>query len=91
MGKRKRLNVEELTPRTCKGFVNGNCSMNCPNAKLESACDRWDLNPSDFGMEYIDCKECYMSAENCTCEEDCYVYGNKDYCPKASNNRKELE
>lgn len=81
--RRKNIKVEELTPKTCKYFVNGNCSYRCPNAALEGACNRWDLDPSDFGMEYIDCKDCYMNEDNCTCENDCYVMGNKDYCPKA--------
>lgn len=62
-------------------FVNSHCSYDCPNAKLEYACDRWDLDPSDFGMEYIKCKECIYDDSNCTCN-DCYMQGNKDYCPK---------
>lgn len=74
--------VNNLSPKTCKGFVNGNCLYKCPNAQLESACDRWDLDPSDFGMEYIKCKDCYMNDENCTCE-DCYMMNDVKYCPKA--------
>lgn len=60
---------------------NGNCSFNCPNAALEGACDRWDLDPSDFGMEYTDCEECQYWDDNCTCE-DCYVQFDPEYCPK---------
>jgi len=65
----------------CNNFINANCSFRCPNAALEAACDRWDLDPSDFGMERIDCKDCYMNDENCSCD-DCYVQFNHEYCPK---------
>lgn len=44
----------------CSNFINANCSYNCPNAALEAACNRWDLDPGDFGIEYIECKECYL-------------------------------
>lgn len=63
----------------CDNFINANCSFNCPNAKLEEACNRWDLDPSDLGMEYTDCKYCHMNDDNCTCD-DCYVQYNPDYC-----------
>lgn len=65
----------------CDYFVNANCSYNCPNAKLEYACDKWDLDPSDFGLEHITCKECHYNDNNCNCD-DCYMKGNKDYCEK---------
>lgn len=65
----------------CENFVNGHCSYHCPNANLEYKCQTWDLDPSDFGMEYIKCRECNYYDDNCTCD-DCYMEGNKGYCPK---------
>lgn len=65
----------------CDKFVNAHCSYHCPNAQLEGACDRWDLDPSDFGLEYINCKDCYYSDDVCNCN-DCFMQGNKEYCPK---------
>lgn len=65
----------------CENFINGNCSYNCPNAALEAACDRWDLDPSDFGMERIKCKDCYLNDDCCTCD-DCFVQFDPEYCPK---------
>lgn len=73
----------KLTNGKCINFVNGNCSINCPNAKLKSACDYWDLDVSDFGMEIISCKECSYSDEYCSCD-DCCVNGVKGYCPKCN-------
>lgn len=72
---------KEITNGKCENFVNDNCGYNCPNAALEAACDRWDLDPSDFGMEYIDCEECMYWDDNCTCD-DCFVQFNPEYCPK---------
>lgn len=72
---------KEPTNGKCSNFINDNCSFNCPNAALEQACDRWDLDPSDFGMEYTDCEECQYWDDNCTCE-DCYVQFDPEYCPK---------
>lgn len=63
-----------------KAPTNGKCS-NFINAALEAACDRWDLDPSDFGMERIDCEDCYMNDDDCTCD-DCYVQYNPEYCTK---------
>lgn len=65
----------------CKKFVNANCSYNCPNAYLEKACDKWDLDPIDLGMDYIKCKECIYYDKYCKCD-DCYMMGDKEYCPK---------
>lgn len=67
MSERKRS--FEPTNGKCGNFINANCSYNCPNAALEAACDRWDLDPSDFGMERISCKECMYWEDNCTCED----------------------
>lgn len=75
----------KITKGKCEKFVNANCSYRCPNAQLESACDRWDLDPSDFGMEYINCRECHLFDDLCTCK-DCYMEGNKEYCPKEMEN-----
>lgn len=72
----------------CEHFVNAQCSYHCPNASLESACDRWDLDPSDFGMEYIKCKECMYFDDDCSCD-DCYMMGKKEYCPKEMENKHE--
>ena len=69
------------TKGKCEGFVNGHCSYHCPNAELEGACDRWDLEPSDFGMEYITCNECTYNDDNCTCD-DCYMQYEESYCIK---------
>lgn len=71
----------KITNGKCEKFVNGNCSCFCPNADLQGACDRWDLDPSDFGMEYIECKDCVYADDVCTCD-DCYMMGEKNYCPK---------
>lgn len=71
---------ETPTNGKCGNFINGNCSFNCPNAALEAACDRWDLDPSDFGVERIDCKECQYWDDNCTCE-DCFVQFDPEHCP----------
>lgn len=65
----------------CKYFCNANCSYNCPNAQLEGACNYWDLDASDFGMEYIDCHECQYNDDDCSCD-DCYLKGDKEYCSK---------
>lgn len=80
---KKWRNIRSRKPTNgkCEMFVNGNCSYDCPNAKLEAACDKWDLEPSDFGMEYTECKDCMYNDDNCDCD-DCYMKGNKDYCPK---------
>lgn len=80
--KRRQAKLRKTTNGKCEDFVNAHCSYDCPNANLEYACDRWDLDPSDFGMEYIKCKDCYYYDDNCTCN-DCYMENNKDYCPKA--------
>lgn len=77
MKKRSKKN----TNGKCIMFVNGNCSFDCPNARLEAACDRWDLDSSDFGVEYIECSDCRYFDDLCSCY-DCYMMGNKDYCPK---------
>lgn len=77
------------TKGKCSNFVNANCSYNCPNAALELACDRWDLDPTDFGMERITCKECNYNDDNCDCE-DCYVNGVDGYCKKAKRKGKKL-
>ena len=53
---------------------------------LEAACARWDLDPSDFGMERTDCKDCYMNDDCCTCE-DCYMQYDPEYCPKKKEMR----
>lgn len=71
--------MNEPTNGKCSGFVNANCCFDCPNAKLEAACDYWDLDPSDFGMRKISCKECQYNDDNCSCE-DCYLKGKPEYC-----------
>ena len=70
----------------CDMFINAHCSYDCPNAALEAACARWDLDPSDFGMERTDCKDCYMNDDCCTCE-DCYMQYDPEYCPKKKEMR----
>lgn len=83
MSKRwKHTRSRKPTNGKCESFVNGHCSYHCPNADLELRCQTWDLDPSDFGMEYIKCRECNYYDDNCTCN-DCYMKNNKDYCPKA--------
>lgn len=76
--------MKHPTNGKCQKFINANCSYRCPNAALEAACDRQDLDPGDFGMEYTDCKDCYMNDDNCTCD-DCYVQYDPEYCTKKSN------
>lgn len=80
----------KITNGKCYKFVNAHCSYDCPNAQLESACDRWDLDPSDFGMEYIKCNDCFHNDECCSCN-DCYMQGNTAYCPKLNNEVGKLE
>ena len=82
--KYKYKSSRKVTNGKCDRFVNGHCSYDCPNASLEGACDRWDLEPSDFGMEYIKCKDCSYWDDNCSCD-DCFMQCNKDYCPKERN------
>lgn len=65
----------------CKNFCNVHCSFDCPNAALERACDRFDLDFSDFGMERIDCDDCQYSDDNFTCD-DCYFMNVPEYCFK---------
>lgn len=77
----KEQRIKAPTNGKCSNFINANCSFNCPNAALEAACDRWDLDPGDFGMERISCKDCYMDDDNCSCD-DCYVQFDQEYCTK---------
>lgn len=79
--------MKKPTNGKCKNFINANCSFNCPNASLDYACDRYDLDPSDFGMERISCKNCYLNDDNCTCD-DCFVQFKKEYCSKKKENIK---
>lgn len=78
---KKALKKKTPTNGKCEYFCNAHCSYHCPNASLEGACDYWDLDPSDFGMEYISCRECLYNDKFCSCD-DCYFMGNKEYCPK---------
>ena len=78
----KKTRSRKITNGKCEGFVNGHCSFHCPNADLEYRCQVWDLDPSDFGMEYIECNNCQYYDDECTCE-DCYMQNQIDYCPKA--------
>lgn len=81
MKKYKRTRTRKIKNGKCESFVNGHYSYHCPNADLEYKCDIWDLDPSDFGIEYIKCKDCMYYDDEYTCE-DYYMENNKDYCPK---------